>query len=370
MILMTKRKIIIFDRNAPRGRSLADLLEPLTGAAVAAPSLAGASRLALEDPEAVILIAVVGPLDGPAARLLAGLKKARPDLSVIAGTRLSDPGDAVAMIASGSLDGAVSPDDAIGIFTAVRGEIIKKNLEERRDLASRTLRRMKVERSRNHRHTRELEEIYEATLENLMTALDVRDVETFGHSQTVAKYTEALARLLGTDDDRKIEDLRKGALLHDIGKIAIPDVILNKPGPLSEAEWEKIRLHPSLGFGLIREIKLVPEIGNIILYHHEHYDGTGYPGGLVGEHIPREARIFAVADALDAITAHRPYRKSRDMIGARKEIVRNSGTHFDPKAVEAFCSIDLREWEKIRYETTKQIPITEEYSRLIHKVKK
>ncbi|MHB8053902.1 MAG: HD-GYP domain-containing protein [Candidatus Aminicenantales bacterium] len=370
MIPMMNRKIIIFDRNTSRGRSLAELLEPLTGAVVAAPSLARAARLAIEDREAGILIAVVGPLDGPAARLLAGLKKARPDLSVIAGTRLSDPGSAVALIASGSLDGAVSPDDPIGIFTAARGEILKKDLEDRRDLAALALRRMKTERSRSHRHTRELEEIYEATIENLMTALDVRDVETFGHSQTVAKYTEALARLLGTDDERKLEDLRKGALLHDIGKIAIPDAILNKPGPLSAAEWEKIRLHPSLGYGLIREIKLVAEIGNIILYHHEHYNGTGYPRRLTGGDIPREARIFAVADALDAITAHRPYRKARDMECARKEIVRNSGTHFDPKAVEAFCSIDLKAWEKIRYETTKQIPITEEYSRLIHKVKK
>ena len=367
---MTNRKIVIYDRNLPRSRGLAALLEPLAETVISASSLARAARLALEDPEAGVLIAVVGPLDGPAARLLAGLKKARPDLSVIAGTRITDPLPAAGLISSGFLDGAAAPDDAIGIFTAVRSEILKKELEERRVLASRTLRRVKVERSRSHRHTRELQEIYEATLENLMTALDVRDVETFGHSQTVAKYTEALARLLGAADAGKLEELRKGALLHDIGKIAIPDAILNKPGPLTDAEWEKIRLHPSLGYGLIREIKLVPEIGHIILFHHEHYDGTGYPRGLAGNDIPREARIFAVADALDAITAHRPYRKARDMNGARKEILRNSGSHFDPEVVEAFCSIDLREWERIRYETTKQIPITEEYSRLIHRIKK
>jgi len=367
---MTKRKIIIYDGNAPRGRNLAILLESLAAEVIAASSLAGAARQALDDPEAEILIAVVGPLDGPAARLLSGLKKARPDLSVIAGTRLPDPRAAVEMIAAGNLDGAFSPDDAIGIFTAVRNEIIKKDLETRRTLASRALRRLKLERSRSERQTRELEEIYEATLENLMTAMDIRDIETFGHSQTVAKYSEALAKLLGDQDHQKLENLRKGALLHDIGKIAIPDAILNKPGPLSAAEWEKIRLHPSLGYGLIREIKLVPEIGNIILFHHEHYDGTGYPRGLTAGDIPREARIFALADALDAITAHRPYRKSRDMNCARKEIIRSSGTHFDPKAVEAFCSLDLREWEKIRYETTKQIPFIGDFFRLVRKVKK
>lgn len=370
MAPVTKRTIIIFDRNVPRSRSLAVLLEPLAAAVIAIPTLGRATRRALEDPEAAVLIAVVGPLDGTASRLLAGLKKARPDLSVIAGTRNADPLPAAGLIAAGGLDGAAAPDDTIGIFTAVRAEIHKKDLEERRAIASRTLRRVKAERSRSHRHTRELQEIYEATLENLLTALDVRDVETFGHSQTVAKYTEALARLLGTTDTAKIEDLCKGALLHDIGKIAIPDAILNKPGPLTAAEWEKIRLHPSLGYGLIREIKLVPEIGHIILYHHERFDGTGYPRGLAGEEIPREARIFAVADALDAITGHRPYRKARDMNGARKEILRHAGTHFDPEVVEAFDSIDLGEWERIRYETTKQIPITEEYSRLVHKVKK
>jgi putative nucleotidyltransferase with HDIG domain len=366
---MTKHKIIIFDGNAPRGRNLAALLESLAAEVIAAPSLAGAARQALDDAEADILIAVVGPLDGPAARLLSGLKKARPDLSVIAGTRLSDPRAAVEMIAAGSLDGAFSPDDAIGIYTSSRNEIIKKDLETRRTLASRALRRLKLERNRSDQHTRELEEINEATLENLMTAMDIRDIETFGHSQTVAKYTEALAKLLGDQDDQKLENLHKGALLHDIGKIAIPDAILNKPGPLSAVEWKKIRLHPSLGFGLIREIKLVPEIGNIILYHHEHYDGKGYPRGLAGEDIPREARIFAVADALDAITAHRPYREARDMNCARKEIIRNSGTHFDPKAVEAFCSLDLREWEKIRYETTKQIPFIGDFFRLVRKLK-
>jgi len=361
---------LIFDRNAARGRALAALLNSEEEEAVAGVSLSRISRQALEDPASDILIAIVGPLDKSAAGLLAGLKRARPDLSIIAGTHHPDPAAVVRMLASGALDAAASPDDVLGLASAVRGEIRKKEIAERHNLAARALRRLKLERGRTDRHTRELEEIYEATLENLMTALDVRDVETFGHSQTVAKYTEALAGLLGVRDPRKLEDLRKGALLHDIGKIAIPDAILNKSGPLSAGEWDKVRLHPALGYGLIREIKLVPEIGNIILYHHERFDGTGYPRGLAGEDIPREARIFAVADALDAITAHRPYRKPRDMSAARKEIVRNSGSHFDPRAVDAFCSLDLREWEKIRYETTKQIPLTAEYSRLASKAKK
>ncbi|MBN1939010.1 MAG: HD domain-containing protein, partial [Candidatus Aminicenantes bacterium] len=367
---MVKRRVLIYDRNTVRGQALAGLMNSLKAEAVSGPSLSRISRQALEDPEADVLVAVIGPLDGTAAKLLAGLKRARPGLSVIAGARSSNPRVIVRMIDSGVLDGAASPDDPVGLFSAVRIEIRKKEIEEQRAMASRALRRLKLERSRTDRHTRELEEIYESTLENLMTALDVRDVETFGHSRTVAKYTEALAGILGIRNIEKLEDLRKGALLHDIGKIAIPDAILNKPGPLSAAEWDKVRLHPALGYGLIREIKLVPEIGNIILFHHERFDGAGYPRGLAGNDIPREARIFAVADALDAITAHRPYRKPQDMKSARKEIVRNAGTHFDPEAVNAFCSLDLREWEKIRYETTKQIPLTAEFTRLVSKAKK
>jgi HD-GYP domain-containing protein (c-di-GMP phosphodiesterase class II) len=111
-----------------------------------------------------------------------------------------------------------------------------------------------------------------------------------------------------------------------------------------------------LGYGLIKEIKMVDEVGNIILYHHERYDGTGYPKRLKKDKIPVEARIFALADALDAITSHRPYRKERSFKTAKKEIQNNSGSQFDPAVVEAFSSVELDSWEKIRYETTKLLP--------------
>jgi putative nucleotidyltransferase with HDIG domain len=228
----------------------------------------------------------------------------------------------------------------------------------------RQLRKLKLERTRNRRRAAELEESYNATLENLMTALDLRDVETFGHSLTVAKYCQALARILGIDGEATLDNIRSGALLHDIGKIAIPDSILKKPSRLSAAEWEKIRLHPALGYGLVKDIKLVKEVGNIVLYHHERYDGRGYPKGLKGEAIPLEARIFALADALDAITSHRPYRKERDFQTARKDIEKNSGTQFDPRVVRAFCSVRLEDWERIRYETTKVLPSFETFSQL------
>jgi putative nucleotidyltransferase with HDIG domain len=252
------------------------------------------------------------------------------------------------------LEPSAVPGLAIGLsalIAALRGE---KDAKE-------NLRRLKKEFSLHIRKSRELEEAYDTTLENFMAALDLRDVETYGHSKTVARYSHVLAEAVGIHDPRAVESIRKGALLHDAGKMAIPDSILKKPGPLSGKEWEVIRRHPALGYGLVRDLKLVREVGNIILYHHEKYDGTGYPKGLKGDAIPLEARVFAVADTLDAVTSHRPYRAPRDFRAARRELVGNAGKQFDPKVVDVFCGMDLAVWEKIRFETTRLLPPIEDY---------
>jgi len=222
------------------------------------------------------------------------------------------------------------------------------------------VRRLKGELARHLRRAREREEAYETTLENFMAALDLRDVETYGHSKTVARYSHVLAEAAGVRDPRALESVRRGALLHDAGKMAIPDSVLKKPGPLTPKEWEVIRRHPTLGYGLVRDLKLVPEVGNIILCHHERWDGAGYPKGLKGEAIPLEARFFAVADTLDAVTSHRPYRAPRDFKAARRELVENAGQQFDPMVVDVFCGLDLNVWEKIRFETTRLLPPLEE----------
>ena len=218
------------------------------------------------------------------------------------------------------------------------------------------LRRIKRQLARLLKRSRELEEAYDTTLENFMAALDLRDVETYGHSKTVARYSHVLAEAAGIRDPGLLDSIRKGALLHDAGKIAIPDSILKKPGPLAPTEWDVIRRHPALGYGLVRDVKLVREVGNIILCHHERYDGTGYPRSLKGEAIPFEARIFAVADTLDAVTSHRPYRAPRNFQAARLELEANAGRQFDPKVVEVFHNTDLAVWEKIRFETTRLLP--------------
>lgn len=312
-------------------------------------------------------VAVVSLLDFSSEKTAAlrRVKKTFPEMSLIGFFRPEDYDAGITLLREGLVDQISVPDNWGSLYSALTTELETKRLSREKAASEKHLRRLKVERAKNRRKALELEEIYTATLENLMTALDLRDVETFGHSLTVAKYCQALAKLVGVGEPLELDNIRKGALLHDIGKIAIPDAILKKPSRLSAAEWEKIRLHPILGYGLIKEVKLVKAIGNIILYHHERYDGTGYPKGLKRDAIPLEARMFAVADALDAITSHRPYRKERDFKTARKEITDGRRGQFDPKIVDAFCSVGLSEWEKIRYETTKILPNMASFSELL-----
>jgi putative nucleotidyltransferase with HDIG domain len=300
-----------------------------------------------------------GPGRVPAA--LTEWKKAFPTLPVIA---LSPPVPAGALITAleeGMIDHLADPANPATLYSAIRSEHLISQARRGEAAAKENLRRLKKDLSRHLRKSRELEEAYDATLENFMTALDLRDVETYGHSKTVARYSHVLAEAIGVRDPGALDSIRKGALLHDSGKMAIPDSILKKPGPLTAKEWEVIRRHPALGYGLVRDLKLVREVGNIILCHHEKYDGTGYPKGLKGEAIPLEARVFAVADTLDAVTSHRPYRAPRDFRAARRELVDNAGGQFDPKVVDVFCGLDLAVWEKIRFETTRLLPPVEDY---------
>jgi putative nucleotidyltransferase with HDIG domain len=293
------------------------------------------------------------------------LKKAFPGMSIIVLVPSSAANQHLKSLEEGVVDFICSKNDPVAIYSAVKAETSRRHLKQEKEYYLKNLTKLKLEHSRHIRKMLELEEIYDTTVENLMTALDLRDVETFGHSRTVSKYSQVLAEILGIKSQSILDNIRKGALLHDIGKIAIPDSILKKPAQLTAEEWEKIKLHPVLGFGLIKEIKLLKEVGNIILYHHEKYDGSGYPKGLKKEEIPLEARIFALADALDAITSHRPYRPEKDFFTAREEIVKHSGSQFDPVVVEAFCAVDIEHWERIRYETTKLLPSFDEYQLLL-----
>jgi HD-GYP domain-containing protein (c-di-GMP phosphodiesterase class II) len=180
---------------------------------------------------------------------------------------------------------------------------------------------------------RRLQQTYLATLDSLALAVEGRDGKTAGHSHRVAHYAGVLGEALGLPAGAR-RDLHYGSLLHDIGKIGIPDAILNKPGKLTRAEWEIMRRHPEIGTRLVAGVEFLRPALPIILAHHERWDGRGYPRGLAAEAIPLGARIFQVADTLDAIVSDRPYRRSQPLEAALEEIRRHAGTQFDPSVVE------------------------------------
>jgi putative nucleotidyltransferase with HDIG domain len=188
---------------------------------------------------------------------------------------------------------------------------------------------------------------YRATLAALAKALEARDAETRGHSQRVVAYCLRLGQQLGLSD-REMVGLEHGALLHDIGKIGTPDAILLKPGALTPEEWDVMRQHISHGAEILFGIKFLQDATWVVTQHHEKWDGSGYPVGLRGEQISLNARIFAVADAVDAITSDRPYRAGRPFEVAAEELKACAGAHFDPRVVEAFLEVPLGEWRQLR----------------------
>ncbi|HEU4656109.1 MAG TPA: HD-GYP domain-containing protein [Capillimicrobium sp.] len=227
----------------------------------------------------------------------------------------------------------------------VRGEAAAKSSQLERYAAD--LREtFKAERAQRAR----LQESYMATVRALSNAVEARDAYTGKHAERVAAYGMEIARAMGSSlaDDPQTEF---GFLLHDVGKVAIPDAILYKPEPLTDEERALMSRHPVIGAQILRGIEFLGEAKSVVRHHHERWDGTGYPDGLAGEEIPLAARVFAVADALDALTTDRPYRPASSLADARAVIAAAAGTQFDPAVVEAFATIPDATLERIRRES-------------------
>jgi len=222
---------------------------------------------------------------------------------------------------------ALAPVAALQVFLIVLARRTRIHEEQRDHL----LDQLKEESIR-------VERSYDATLIALTHALDARDKETEGHSRRVVEYTRLVAVSLGIEGE-ELKLLCHGALLHDIGKIGVPDAILHKPAALTEEEWQVMRRHPEIGALMVEEVEYLAEARKIILHHHERWDGRGYPLGLRGTQISLGARAFAIADTVDAITQDRPYRRGRSFDEAREELAKHRGTQFDPDAVDAFLSL-------------------------------
>jgi putative nucleotidyltransferase with HDIG domain len=184
-------------------------------------------------------------------------------------------------------------------------------------------------------------------LDGMISALDYRDTETQWHSRRVALYSRRIAEAYGVAPE-ELDVIEQGALLHDIGKIGVRDSILHKPSKLTPDEWVEMRMHPEFGYRMLAKMPYLHEASLIVLQHQERWDGQGYPQGLKGEAICIGARVFAVADTMDAICSDRPYRKGRSLQVAKDEIRRCSGTQFDPKVVEAFLCVSDEKWDEIR----------------------
>jgi len=278
--------------------------------------------------------------------LLRDLKKAYPDIAVLMITGLSDMNTAMECVHLGADDYITKP------FGINRVLLTVKNLLERRALALEkknyqiNLEYKVMEQTSQIRKTMsDLSSAYDNTLTALVKALDAREKEVGSHSERVMNFAALLGGKFGIAG-RELRDLAKGALLHDIGKIGISDNILLKPGQLDDSEWIEMRKHPQVGYAILSEIDFLKAPAEIILSHHERFDGSGYPNQLKGDQIPIGARIFSVVDTLDAMTSDRPYRKALPFDTVTSEIIKFRGTQFDPAIADLFLSISRREWEE------------------------
>jgi putative nucleotidyltransferase with HDIG domain len=287
---------------------------------------------------------VLSDIDMPGGNgidLLKRIKAFAPDLDVIMVTGVVDVDIAMASIRDGASDYVTKPFNLEEVRIAVEQALDKRRLIRENRAYQLHLEEMVQER------TRELQESYESTLTALVTALDFRDNETQGHSYRVVEYAMVVADRLGVEEPDRTW-IRRGAILHDVGKIGVPDAILRKPGKLDPAEWEEMRKHPEMGYRMLQHIRFLEPALDIVLCHQERWDGSGYPRGLKGEEIPLGARIFAVVDTFDAMTSDRPYRKALTIADAREEVRKFTCIQFDPAVADAFLAIDDNVWRQIR----------------------
>jgi len=272
--------------------------------------------------------------------LLERLRTECPSTAVIMLTAVGDTELAVDCLRRGAADYLLKPPRLTDLVRAMERALARRRLELARTRYRTSLEsRVREKTAELQRALREVEQSYHSTLHALVQALDAREHETSDHSQRVVRYTLAIAERLGLPA-AQLPDIGRGALLHDVGKIGVPDAVLLKEGPLDEEEWKEMRLHPQIGWRMIRSIPFLQAASEIVLSHQERWDGSGYPRALRGAAIPVGARIFAVADTFDAMTSDRPYRRGTSFALARSEIARCGGSQFDPRCVEAFLAID------------------------------
>jgi putative nucleotidyltransferase with HDIG domain len=347
--MMQERVLVVDDEPAVRGLMVA-LLERSGYTATGAASAAQAVSCLQDDPGCDLVLSDVMMPGTDGLSLLDQIVVNHPSVPVVILTAVHDIHVVTNAFRRGAVDYLLKPFERSQLISVVsraveHGKLHRQNATYRQNLEQ----IISVRTSRLRETMLDLERSYDITLEAMGDALDLRDAETEGHSKRVTAYTIALAREIGLDAEQ-VRIIARGAFLHDLGKIAIPDAILLKPGKLDPEETKIMREHCARGYEMVRKIPFLREASELVYAHQESFDGSGYPRGLDGESIPLGARIFAIADTLDAMTSDRPYRKGRSFEVASAEIERCSGAQFDPKIVAAFLKMPTSLWRDLRDE--------------------
>ncbi len=281
-----------------------------------------------------------------------------PDAVIIMISGAQTVDHAIAAMRAGAFDYLTKPFDLAQVEAAVSRALRHHDLLVTKRRYEQQLAGLVAQRTDElHRALDSLAGSYRATLQALTAALETRDHETHGHSERVVSFTLRLGREFNVAGDAA-RALEFGALLHDIGKIGIPDAILRKPAALDDGEWACMRQHPALGAQILARIEFLAGAALVVAQHHERWNGTGYPCGLAGPQIDLNARIFAVADAFDAITSDRVYRVGRSYEAAADELRQEAGRQFDPDVVAAFLRIPPVEWDALRAHTAKPVAVS------------
>ena len=277
--------------------------------------------------------------------LLDDVKRLNEDVMVIMISAVKDIESAIAAMSKGAYDYVSKPFKLNEVSFVANKALEKRRLvQENKEYQKQLEKKVEERTSELKQALIELDRTYNFTLRAMVTALDTRDSETQGHSLRVVRFTLKLAELMGISNKDTLKIYEYGALLHDIGKIGIPDAILRKPGKLDSEEWRIMKSHPAIGYNVLKRITFLEDAAQIVLHHHEAFNGNGYPDGLSSEDIPLGARIFNIADAIDAMTSDRPYQRALPFEVAAGELMKFSGRQFDPAITAVFEKTGLEFW--------------------------
>jgi len=344
-------RLLIVDDEPAHLKALAVMVEQAGMTCKTAPSAMVALSLLQNEP----IDAVIADLNMPGVSglgLLTEIRRRYPNMVFLMATGIEDVRIGVQAMQQGADDYLVKPLQMDVVIVSLERAIHKQWLEQQVENYRENLEEMVCKRTVELQNAlAQVEQSYAGTLDALGAAIDLRDGQTAGHSRRVGLYAfRMLTEMHGTP--QQLQSLAMGALLHDIGKLAIPDAILLKPGALTEAERKIMQGHVRIGYDLVKRVPFLADAAEIILTHHERWDASGYPRGLKGPNIPLNARIFAVVDTVDAMMSDRPYRSGVPFQDARNEIERQAGIYFDPEVVRVFLSISTGTWEAIREQTS------------------